>query len=296
MRIRLKVSLGITGLLAFPGSELRLPAISLPVAPSTLSRIDPQEDSTLERALVRRGSAVLPSGAFELTPSLFWGHSGRAVSGTSDNAYGAGLDARLGFQNGWMIGAGIPYLHRDLTGTGSNNGIGDSNFTIWKQISAGEDSAPSLVASLRYSIPTGDDFSQTLVPLGSGFHQLTGRLSALKTVAPITFFGDISLRYSFAERFDDVEIVRDNAYGVGFGATLAVTPDVASTASLRFSFEDDAKRNGTTIAGSSTTIGTLNLGLGVVLKQDIFMNINAAFGITDDAPDTALSISFPFRF
>jgi opacity protein-like surface antigen len=262
---------------------------------SVPTRPDPGEDRALERALVRRGSAVLAPGVLEVTPSLSWAYSGRPVLNSTDQNSIAGLDVRMGLQNGWMLGARTSLRHRDIDGLGNNSGMGDTSVTVWKNIDTPV-SAPSLVASLNYSTPTGENFSQNLVPLGSGFHELTGRLSAVKTFAPIAFFGDVAYSYRLPEDFKGVEIERASGYGLGFGASLAVTPAVSASVALRYLFEDDFKRNGVTLPGTSSTNGSVNLGFGVVLSKNVFLNLNAAFGVTDDAPDTVVSFSIPLRF
>jgi hypothetical protein len=270
-----------------------LPVVAAPVA---VTHIDPEGDGALEQALVRRGSAVLAPGVIEVTPSVSWAHSGRDVLRTTDDFFSTSLDARIGLKHEWMVGAGTSLAHRRINGIGTNSGIGDSGFAVWKQIATGDGNSPSVVASVRYGAPTGEDFGDTIVPLGSGFHQITARLSVVKTIAPFAFFGDAAYRYSFPERFSGVKFERSGVFGLGLGASLAVNPDISASAALRFEFEEEVKRNETSIPGSSTTTGIVELGLGVVLRKNVFMNINAGFGITDDAPDTSVSVSFPLRF
>jgi hypothetical protein len=77
---------------------------------------------------------------------------------------------------------------------------------------------------------------------------------------------------------------------------LAVTPDISLTTGLNFSFEDSAEADGSKISGSGTTIGLVELGAGVVLSKDVFLNFTSAFGITDDSPDVTLGVLLPVRF
>ena len=93
-----------------------------------------------------------------------------------------------------------------------------------------------------------------------------------------------------------VEIDRSGVFGVGTGATLAVTPDISLTAGLSFAFEGKAEADGSNIPNSGTTIGLVELGAGVVLSKDVFLNFTGAFGITDDSPDVTLGVSLPVRF
>jgi hypothetical protein len=266
-------------------------------APSPTHRAgDPEEDRALERALVRRGTAVLSPYTIEVTPSLFWSHSGRDALSSTRNTYGTGLDARIGLPGGWMLGAGVPLLHRDISGRGDNTGPGDISGTVWKSFWAQDSTWPSLVGSLRYGAPTGEDFSEDAVPLGSGFHRVTGRLSSVKTIDPIAFFGDVSYTHYISETISGTDVDRSGVIGFGFGASLAVTPEINVSAGFDFAFEDNVKVGGSKVSGSGTTFGQVELGAGILLTRNVFLTFSGAFGITDDSPDVTLGASLPIRF
>lgn len=257
---------------------------------------DPESDRALERALERRGSAVLPPGAVELTPGLLWSHSGSDANASTDNQYGIRLDARVGLADGWMVGIGGLYLDRDIDGVGDNNGAGDFSATVWKSLFSELGSRPSLVASLDYTAPTGDNFGDDLVPLGDGFHKLSVRLSAVKTIDPVAFFVDLSYTHHLEEKISGFDVERSDAAGFGLGASLALTPDVSFTAGLGYTFEDELEVNGLSLEGSETTLGQIQLGVGVLLSRNTFLNIFGSFGVTDDSPDAVLGVSLPVRF
>jgi hypothetical protein len=257
---------------------------------------DPEEEGALERALVRRGTAVLPPYTVEVTPSFAWSHSGSDFNSSTQNSYIGGLDGRIGLPGGWMLGASVPFFHRDVSGVGDNTGIGDISATVWKSLWAQDGSWPSLVGSLRYGAPTGEDFSDDAVPLGSGFHRLTGRLSSVKTVDPIAFFGNVSYTHFLGETISGVNVDRSGVIGFGLGASLAVTPEITVSTGINFAFEEEVKVNGTKINGSDATIGVVDLGVGILLTKDVFLTFNGAFGITDDSPDVLLGMSVPIRF
>jgi hypothetical protein len=257
---------------------------------------DPEADRALERALERRGSAVLAPYITELTPSLFWSHTGSDAISSTDDIYGTGLDARIGLPDGWMLGAGVPFLHRELNGSGDNTGVGDISATVWKSLFSQDATRPSLVASLRYTAPTGEDFGDDDVPLGDGFHRVTARLSTVKIIDPVAFFGDLSYTRYIDETISGAKVERSDAFGFGLGASLAVTPDVSLSAGLDFAFEDEVELDGVDVRGSETTLGQVEVGAGVLLTRDLFLNFSGAFGITDDSPDLTLGISLPIRF
>ena len=257
---------------------------------------DPEGDRALERALVRRGTAVLPAYVAEVTPSLSWSHSGRDALSSTRDTYVAGLDARVGLPDGWMVGASVPFLHRDIDSVGDSSGLGDVSATVWKSFRSQDDAWPSLVGSLRYGAPTGDDFSEENVALGSGFHRITGRLSAVKTIDPVAFFGDVAYTHFLGETISGVDLDRDGVIGFGFGANLAATPDISMNAGFDFAFEGDIERDGVKLDGTATTVGLFEIGAGFVLTQDVFLSFSGGIGVTDDSPDVILNASLPIRF
>jgi hypothetical protein len=276
------------------GRKIPPPARAEIAAPE-IAADDPEADRALERALQRRGSAVLAPYVAEVAPSLLWNHTDNDITNSKDDIYGAGLDARIGLPRGWMLGAGVPYLYRDIDDVGSNSGVGDVSATVWKSLFTQQGSRPSLVASLRYSAPTGDDIGDD-VPLGNGFHSVTARLSTVKTIDPIAFFGDLAYTHYIDDEISGLDVDRSDTIGFGLGASLAVTPDTSLGAGLDFAFEDDVEVNGTGVRGSSTTIGVVELTAGILLTRDVFLNFTGAFGITDDSPDASLGMSLPIRF
>jgi hypothetical protein len=277
------------------GRKIPPPARAEVAAPE-IAADDPEADRALERALQRRGSAVLAPSVAEVAPSLFWSHTDNDITNSNDDIYGAGLDARIGLPGGWMLGAGVPYVYRDIDDVGSNSGVGDVSATVWKSLFTQQGHRPSLVASLRYAAPTGDDIGDDNVPLGTGFHRVTARLSTVKTIDPIAFFGDLAYTHYIDDDISGLDVDRSDTYGFGLGANLAVTPDTSLGAGVDFAFEDDVEVNGRGVRGSSTTIGLVELTAGILLTRDVFLNFRGAFGITDDSPDASLGMSLPIRF
>ena len=257
---------------------------------------DAEEEGALERALVRRGTAVLSPYTVEITPGFAWSHSGSDFNSSTQNSYAGGLDARIGLPGGWMIGGSVPFYHRDIAGVGDNTGFGDVSATVWKSILAPSDTQPSVVGSLRYGAPTGEDISEDAVALGSGFHSLTGRLSASRSIDPIAFYGNVSYTHFLGETISGVDVDRSGVIGFAAGASLAVTPDITVSTGIDFSFEEEIEVNGTKVKGSDTTVGQVEFGVGIVLTRDIFLTFNGAVGVTDDSPDVSLGVSLPIRF
>ncbi len=256
---------------------------------------DPEETRALERALVRQGRAVMPPGAYEVTTGLNWSHSGSESDNSARDSYNMSLNARMGLAGGWMIGASLPLSKRD-TPSGSNSGLGDVSMTVWKELMVQDGRRPTIVGSLRYTTPTGEDFTETNVPLGGGVHRLQGRLSAVKSIDPIAFYGGLSYGHSFENNLGGNDIQPGSVFGVNAGASLAVTPEVSLSAGVNLSFVDETKTNGVKIPNTSATVGTLQLGAGVLITKDLYLSFSGGAGITKNSPDFSLGFSVPYRF
>ena len=256
---------------------------------------DPEEDRALERALVRQGLSVLPSRTWELTPGFVWAHTGSDALRSQRDDYIATLDARIGLPGKTMLGIGIPYYIEADREIGDNSGFGDLSLRAWKQFLAQGDSNPSLVGSLAYNAPTGEDAAGP-IPLGSDFHRLRVNLNTSKSIDPLVIFGDLFYSYTFSEDRDGVNIQPGDSIGFRGGTSLAITPDITGNLGLRVTFSDELERNGVKLQGTEQTVGFLELGLGYLLSKRNFLSLSASVGITDDSPDLILGVALPTRF
>lgn len=256
---------------------------------------DPEENRALERALVRKGLSILPSGTWELTPGLVWSHSGSDAIHSRSDDYIATLDGRVGLPWDTMLGIGIPYYIESDREVGDNSGFGDLSLRGWKQFLAQGDSNPSLVGSLSYRAPTAED-TDGPVPLGSDFHRLRVNLNASKSIDPLVLYGDMFYSYAFSESFDGIKTQPGSYIGAHGGASLAITPEITGNIGLSFSFVDELEQDGVKLNGTEQTVGFLELGTGFLISKRYFLSLSADIGITDDAPDLVLGISLPTRF
>jgi hypothetical protein len=256
---------------------------------------DPEESRALERALVRKGLAILPSGQWELTPGLVWLHSGSELFRTRRDDYLATLEARVGLPWDSMVGIGLPYYIKSDREYGDNSGFGDLSLRVWKQLLAPGESSPSLVGSLAYIAPTGED-PDDIVPLGSHYHRLGLKLNLSQSIDPLVLYGDISYSYSFSEDINSRDYRPGDSIGIRGGTSLAITPSITGNLGLSFSFVDEFQIDGEKLDGSEQTIGLLEVGMGFSLSKRYFLSLTGDIGITDDAPDFALGASLPIRF
>lgn len=261
--------------------------------------------SAIEEALGEKGLVLLPAGAYRLTPSATWAHSGSGPDRRDSYVLGMALEA--GLPGGMALSVRQPYIWRDY-GYGTNSGAGDFSMALAKKLNSETETMPSFVARMEYTHDNGKDPFKS-PSIGSGFRSFDIGLSGVKRLDPLVFYGNIS--YSRAqEAFASIQ-VRDNppqftgrikpgdVYGLGFGVSLAATPDVALDTGLTLAFAEQPRFrdvSGNTEYGTRRTVGYLNLGTRVLLTRNLFLSVSAAAGVTKDASDLVLSFALPYRF
>jgi hypothetical protein len=264
-------------------------------APVSAAPDDDPGNRALERALVSRGSLLLPAFRLEVTPSVGWVHSGPDSSYPIDNAYDSGVGVRLGLPAGFQFEATAPYGYAERGGSNAR-GLLDISGSIFKQLLTESGAAPSIIADLGWSAATGrNDFDGT-VSLGSGFDIPRARLTVLKRVDPLVFVGQTSYSMPLSKQIGGADIRPGSTIGVRAGGSLAVTPDISTSLGVNLGFVRPARRNGVDIAGSDDVRATLETGVGIVLSKRTFLSLNGEFGITGNTPDLAFSVALPIRF
>ena len=194
-----------------------------------------------------------------------------------------------------MFGIGVPYFINAERGDESNSGFGDIAMRYWKQFLAPSENRPSLIGSIGYRAPTGEN-SRDSIPLGSEFHRIDINLSSSKSIDPVVLSAGLSYGYYFSESINDVKIQPGDSIDLRGGASLAITPEISGSMGLRVSFIDELEQNGTKVHGTEQTVGFLELGAGFLLGNGNFLFLTGDIGITKDAPDLTLGLSLPIRF
>src|SRR5581483_4301020 len=184
---------------------------SVQPASQTASDVGDEEQlRALSRGLVERGLQLLPKWAVEVSPSVAYSHTqtqGLVLVQTPegiatvddqrqrDDAVEGALTARVGLPWRSQLQLSVPVAWRredSALGDGStvahhSAGLGDASVELSHQFLAESGWRPSLIGAVSGRFPTGSDPYRTsiaAVATGLGTTQITGRLTALKTVDP----------------------------------------------------------------------------------------------------------------
>ncbi|MBD3897035.1 transporter [Halomonas sp. ML-15] len=205
-------------------------------------------------------------------------------------------------------------IDRDLSG----NGLGDIELAARYQINRGQNNWPYFIANLRYKTTTGDgpfDIRrddggiERELATGSGFHSIEPSVTALYPSDPAVFFANIGYLYnmkdSINKRINDDITIGDvdpgDAIRISFGMGYAINERASFSMGYKHDFIDNTKTqfigangNSTTQSSRSLNVGSLLLGWSYQIKPEMSVNLGLELGVTDDAPDTVITLRIPF--
>ncbi len=279
---------------------------------------DPELDA-LNRVLVETGGLLLSPWTVELQPEIKYAYKGAngllildqggqrqvlAHSADLTRLEGA-LTARIGLPWRSQAEIRVPYLHVSEESSFGNessrndeHGLGDIEIGLSHQLLRENGWVPDLIAELRYRAPTGDDSfgSDGKLPLGTGFHGIGGRLTAVKAIDPVVVVGSVGYTANLEDNKQGFDIDPGDSVDLSIMAILAAGPSVSLRTGFGMSFTGEAEVDNSKLSGSDKTEGVLNLGGAVVLPNNILLDLGVGVGVTDDASDVTARLALTHRF
>ncbi|SFT73206.1 transporter [Halomonas saccharevitans] len=208
-------------------------------------------------------------------------------------------------------------LDRELSG----DSLGDIELAAHYQLNRGQNGMPFFIGNLRYKTTTGNgpfdiDRDSSGNPLelstGTGFHSIEPSITVLLPSAPAVYFANLGYVFHLEDSVDQRLSIDDENILVGdvdpgdavrlsFGMAYAINPRTSFTLGYKNDFIGKTKTeyvntvNGSTTQVESQTlnVGSLLLGWNYSLSQDVNINLGLELGITEDAPDTTLTLRMP---
>lgn len=190
-------------------------------------------------------------------------------------------------------------------------GLGDINFGArWEPFPLKQGRLP-LILFGSLSTKTGDSPYEinalTGLSTGKGYYSIGGGASTRKFIDPVVLFASTSVSYGLKET--GINQVRGNRIldsfdpglsgGISFGFAYSFNYDVSLTMSYQQSFSTGSEfafTTGETSKPADQTSASLGFSLGVRVTPKTIVNGSVGFGLTEDAPDVSLGLSFPLDF
>ncbi len=241
------------------------------------------------------------------------------------------ISMRYGVTDRFELEARVPYVYRNdrlttlipdsaadgdqaLTEELNGSGLGDIEFAAHYQINRGAGGWPFFVGNLRYKSTTGTgpfdvdrtaSGAETKLPTGSGFQSVESSLTLIYPTAPAVMFFNLGYTWSLADDIDKVigsekigNVDPGDSVGFSLGLALAINEELSFTVGYQHDFiqETTTESNGKDFSSTALDVGSLLLGTTLRLSDRAGLNLNAALGITEDAPDVQITLSVPYRF
>ncbi|HQT68857.1 MAG TPA: hypothetical protein PLE48_00340 [Thiobacillus sp.] len=257
------------------------------------------------------------------------------VRSVNRSSWIASLGGRYGLTNRLEIETRVPYVYRtddtvtrpiggvasDQLFSSDGNGLGDIELAARYQFNAPRDDGAFYVAGLRFKTRTGKDPYEVEydtnfnlpkeLATGSGFYSLQPSLSAVLPADPVVFFGGINyvwnikrdvnaVRYTNGSviSFQNIgEVDPGDSVGLNFGMGLALNERSSFSLSYEHTWIDKTTFDGQVANDAlAVQLATLQAGFSYRLNKRTNLNLSVGAGLTDDTPDTTLTLRVPIRF
>lgn len=208
------------------------------------------------------------------------------------------------------------------------SGLGDIELAARYQLNVPTGDAPFYVAGLRLKTRTGKDQYEVAydtdfnlpkeLPTGSGFYSLQPSLSVVLPADPVVFFGGVNYTWNIKRDvnasipFTDIdedgvpvpgatrfigEVDPGDSLGLNVGMGLGLNERSSFSLSYEHTWIDRTRLNGQVADGSMwVQLATLQAGFSYRLNKRTNFNLSIGAGLTDDTPDTTVTLRLPIRF
>lgn len=269
----------------------------------------PADEEDIRDLFLRQSSVLLLPGQLEIETGIEYRLFQRESTflNTSYRLFNVPLSLRVGLLDNAesFITLPIAYAQRKLFFSGNESvlgkfGVRDVSLGL-KYVLRGESERwPEVVTTIGFTGPTGDDPNEEGVSLGSGHWDIEVGLAFIKVSDPIVFFWGIAYTHQFESRHfysdGEYDVQPGEAVGYSFGFGFAVNEATSLSSQLVGSYNTEDKVDNKAVVGSSREPILLRLGLTRRWTSRTYIEPAVAAGLTGDAPDATISLSWAYRF
>lgn len=203
------------------------------------------------------------------------------------------------------------------------NGVGDIELAARYQLNLPRGGDPFYIAGLRLKTRTGtdpfeveyldasspDNFGtfQKELPTGSGFYSLQPSVSAVLATDPAVFYGGINYLWNIKRDVNQFvggtaaanfvgEVDPGDSVGINLGMGLGLNEKSSFSLGYEHTWIGKTKVDSTSPdTATSTQLASLLLGFSYQLSKTTNFNLSIGAGLTDDTPDTQITVRLPIR-
>jgi len=218
---------------------------------------------------------------------------------------------QYGVLDNLTLSATVPFVAKsEIVKDTTAAGLGDISVGArWEPFPLKQGRLP-LVLFGNLSTKTGDspyEIGLDELSTGKGYYSAGIGASTRKYIDPVVLFASASANYGFKET--GLNQARGSrtltsfdpgiSGGFSFGFAYSFNYDVSLTMSYQQSFNMDAEfqfENGESYKSPDQSSAMLSFALGVRVSPETIVNGTVGIGLTEDAPDVSLGLSFPLDF
>jgi len=240
----------------------------------------------------------------------------------------ASLGGRYGVTNRFEVEARMPLIYRtddtrtrSIQGVASDelfssdgSGIGDVELAGRYQLNAPRDDGAFYIAGLRFKTRTGKDIYEvdydpnfnlpTELATGSGFYSLQPSISGVLPSDPVVFFGGVNYTWNIKRDVNETvgttyigEVDPGDSFGLNFGMGLSLNERSSFSLSYEHTWIDTSTFDGEEADNAlKVQLGTLQTTFAYRLNKTTNLNLTVGAGLTEDTPDTTITLRVPIRF
>lgn len=301
---------------------------SVPTAPegtSDATETDTLVQAAFERALINRGGLLLPPKSMEYEVNLNF------VTSSNDRIYIDGitvadvvvvgdivnervrrdrttlaLTARVGLPKDTQLEVRLPYSYeKRMVVTADNeeekstaSEMGDVQLLLSHHFLRATSYGPDILGSLRYKSTTGGDPYQSgpgEQVFGTGFESYTLSATFVKATDPVVFFGGYSYTTNIASHKPVGKVSPGDSHSLSLGLAIALNLDTSINFGVEQGYTQHTLLDGREVPGSSLRTGIFSVGVSYYLSNDLSIYVGVGVGLTDDSPDSLISVTLPIR-
>ena len=141
---------------------------------------------------------------------------------------------------------------------------------------------------------------------GSGTYSVSAGMSISKVLDPVVLFGSLSSSYTFEQnRLNQVRggrvlktVQQGQSFSFSSGFSYSLSYDTSLSISTQIGYSTETTlffSDGTNASSPDSVSGSMNFSLGVRVDPQTIMNVSFGFGLTEDASDLNMGISYPIN-
>ncbi len=163
---------------------------------------------------------------------------------------------------------------------------------------------PDMILGARLNFPTGESpfgLEEDEVATGSGYYGLKTSLTLVKSVDPAIIYGNVAYFINFARTQVGLDTNPGDSIEYAIGSAMALSPSLSANVTFEQRLTMRTKitlpdLGSIEVPGSFLNQTSIRIGLGYRFTDQLYLDFGISGGLSEDAPDVLVSLSFPYRF